>query len=191
MYFITALNDVITGIHCGDINVDFYGQPYYGHDRIEVPRIDGIRVLDLMKYYTPEWERKSDCRLIDEGLIPMPKTYVREGDSLRAMTLEERIIAGIDKPQPGCKVADGKIVPMTLSEQLAVGQVTQEEYKERMSLDSEAELERRLAILQTPKALAQTEVDEEYAAKRKKQLVVLLAVRKQSGWPCEVDWPAE
>jgi len=191
MYFITILNDVITGVHSGDIKADLYGTPYYGHNRVKVSSIDGIRVFDSIKFYTPDWKRKPDYRLIDEGLMPMPKGYVREDDTLRCMTQKERIIAGLDEPQPGYKVTDGKIVPMTLSEQLAAGQVTQEDYNERMTAENQGELQHRLAMLQTPEALAQAEIDEEYAAKRKKQLAALLAVKKQPGWPLEVEWPVE
>jgi len=191
MYFITVLNDVITGLHAGDIGADFYGTPYYGHNRIEVPRIDGIRVFDSIHYYTHDWKRKTDYQLIDGGLISMPEGYVREGDALRRMTKEERIIAGLDEPQPGFKVKNDEIVPMTLLERLEAEQISQDEYNDRITSENENELQRRLAELQTPEALAQAEIDEEFAAKRKKQLVALLAVKQQAGWPIDVKWPAD
>jgi hypothetical protein len=106
------------------------------------------------------------------------------------MTKEERVIAGLDEPQPGYKVEGEEIVPMAIEERLEAGQITQEEYEQRMAAENNAELQRRLAELQTPEALAQAEVDEEYAAERKTQLAALLAVKQQEGWPLAVVWPA-
>ena len=69
------------------------------------------------------------------------------------MKQEERVIAGLEEPQAGFKVEEGKIVPMTMTEQIAVGQMTQEVYEERMEAENTAELQRRLTELQTPEAL--------------------------------------
>jgi len=189
--FITTLNGVITGKHHGDINADLYGTPYYGHEKIVVPFSAEVSILEPVTYYTQEWTRKSDCCLIAEGLIPMPRGYVQEGDDLRSMTREERIIAGLDEPQLGFKVKGGEIVPMTLDEQLEADQITQKDYEQRMTAENTAELNRRLAELQTPEALAQMEVDEEYAVERKAKLQALLAVKQQSGWPITVEWTEE
>ena len=189
MYFITVLNEVVTGVHSGDIGADLFGTPYYGHDRVEVPSIDGIRALDDVRFYSKDWQRKSDCLLIDEGLIPMPEGYIREENSLRKMTLDERIIAGLDEPQPGYKVKDGEIVTMTLKEKLAADLITQDEYNKQLEAENTVELQQRLAELQTPEAIAEAEVDEEFAAERKAALAALLAVKKQPNWPLEVKWP--
>ena len=189
--FITTLNGVITGKHHGDIYADFYGSPYYGHERIEIPPDAEACPLELLNYYDKNWRRKSDINLIDEGLIPMPEGYVREGNELRPMTAEERVISGLDEPQPGFKVKGGEIVAMTLSEQLAAKQITQEDYEKRMAAENAAELQRRIAELQTPEAHAQAEIDDEYAAERKAHLAALLAVKKQKSWPLEVKWPKE
>jgi len=87
---------------------------------------------------------------------------------------EERIIAG-ELPAPeGYVVQDGKLVNVAQYEQQA-----------------QAELNRRLAELQTPEALAQAEIDEDYAAERKAKLAALLAVKQQEGWPVTVEWPEE
>jgi len=187
--FITVLNGVITGKHHGDINAELYGTPYYGHEKIVVPLEAAIAPMEPVAFYTPDWRRKSDCRLIDEGLLPMPEGYVQEGGELRSMTQTERVIAGLDEPPPGFKVEGGEIVPMALDEQVEAGQITQEEYDQRMTSENTDELQRRLAELQTPEALAQAEVDEEYAAERKARILALLAVKKQGGWPVEAEWP--
>jgi len=187
--FITVLNGVITGKHHGDINAELYGTSYYGHEKVTVPFEAEVTPMELVTFYTPDWTRKSDCRLIAEGLIPMPAGYVREGDELRPMTREERVVAGLDGPQPGFKVEGGEIIPMTLDEQLEAGRVTRKEYEQRMAAGNGAELNRRLAELQTPEALARAEVDGEYAAERKAKLTALLAVKKQPGWPVAVEWP--
>ena len=215
-HFITVSNGIITGRHCGDIHVDFFGTPYHGHDRVVIPQ--GIMVSSFYKveYYDEHWKRKPDIRLIDEGLMPMPEGYVREGDNLRKISKEERIIKGIDEPPAGYKVesgiivemsqierinagleelppahklVDGEIIPMTLLEQLAAGQITQESYEQILAAGNGDELQRRLAELQTPEVLAQAEVDAEYAVERKAKLAALLAVKKQPGWPVSVAWP--
>ena len=189
VHFITVLNGVITGQHCGDINADYFGTPYFGHERVRIPENVNISSFDRIEFYTKKWERKRDMQLIDEGIIPMPDGYVREGEQLRPMTVEERIIAGLDAPPSGQKVEDGKIVPMTLAERLAAGQITQEDYNRHMEAGNTAELQRRLGELQSPEVLAQAEVDDDYAARRKAKLAALLAVKKQEGWPFEVVWP--
>ena len=187
--FITVLNGVITGKHYGDMDADLYGTPYYGHEKLIVPFEAVIAPLEPIEYYAEDWARKSDCRLIDEGLIPMPNGYVREDDALRPMTGEERVITGLDDPRPGYKIDGGKIVPMSMAEQVEAGQITREEYDKWVSAENTAELQHLLGELQTPEALAQAELDEEYAADRKRRLADLLAVQRQKGWPVAVKWP--
>jgi len=214
--FITVLNGVITGQHCGDLNADFFDTPYYGHERIVIPGGISVSNYDKLEFYDENWNRKSKTRLIDEGIIPMPEGYVREGDELRRMTPEERIISGLDEPPSGAKVVDGRIIfmtqverikagleelqpgfriegdtiiQMTMKEQLTAGQITQAEYDRRISADNTAELERRLSELQTPVALARAEVDSAFAADRKTKLTALLAVEEQPGWPLNAKWP--
>ena len=187
-HFITTLNGVISGQHCGDINADFFSTPYYGHDRIVIPPNVSVREFDKVEFYDEDWKRKPVLQLIDESLIPMPEGYVQEGDKLRLMTREERIIAGLDEPQPGYKVENGEIVPMTIEERLESGQITQEDYEQHLTSKNTNELHRRLAELQTPEALAQAEVDENYAAERRAKLAALLAVKQQPGWPVSVEW---
>jgi len=187
--FITVLNGVITGKHHGDISAELYGTPYYGHEKIAVPFEADVSILEPVTFYKPDWTRKSDCCLIKEGLLPMPEGYVEEGNTMRPMTPEERILDGLDDPPFGHKIEGGKIVPMTLEEQVEEGQISQEDYEQRAIDENNEELNRRLSELQTPEALAQAEVDEDYAAERKMKLVALLAVKKQSGWPIKVNWP--
>jgi len=187
--FITVLNGVITGKHHGDINAELYGTPYYGHEKIAVPFEAQVSALEPVTFYTQDWERKPDCCLIEEGLLPMPEGYVQEGGGLRPMTQEERVIAGLDEPQPGYKIEDGEIVPMTQEERLEAGQITQENYELFTAEKNESELQRRLAELQTPEVLARAELDEEYAVGRKAKLAALLAVKTQAGWPVAVEWP--
>ena len=191
MYFITVLNDVITGLHDGDIDCDFYGSSFYGHDRIAVPDIFTMRVGDLTTFYEEGWRRKTDTALIDEGLLPMPKGYIREGDNLRQMNREERIVTGLNEPDPGTKVDRGKIVNMTMGELHEAGLISEEDWQRHKLGEAENELNNRLSEFQTPEALAMAELDEEYATERKTKLAALLAVKKQQGWPLEVVWPKE
>ncbi|MDR2701698.1 MAG: hypothetical protein LBB72_04640 [Spirochaetaceae bacterium] len=85
---------------------------------------------------------------------------------------EERIIAG-ELPVPeGYMVQDGTLVNIAAYEQEAT-----------------AELNRRLAELNSEEAKARAEIDAEYAAERKAKLAALLAVKQQPGWPVTVEWP--
>jgi len=193
-YFITVLNGVITGSHCGDINCDFFGTEFYGHDRVKMPESVylEVRAFDRVDFYNENWVRKPDVQLIDEGKIPMPQGYVREGDALRKMAPEERILAGLDAPPFGHKVENGEIVPMTLEEQAEAGLVTQAELDQRKAEINYAELQRRLSDLLAPVAVAEAELDPDgYGEARKAQMAALIAVKQQQGWPLIVKWPEE
>jgi len=104
---------------------------------------------------------------------PMLFNFARNGLFGEVMPSdEERIISG-ELPVPdGYAIQDGKLVYLAAYEQQAT-----------------EELSRRLAELNTEKAKALAEIDEEYAAERKAQMSALLAVEKQSGWPVAVEWP--
>jgi hypothetical protein len=215
--FITVLNGVITSVQHGDITADFFGTPYYGHERREVPYGTHVMPLEPLTFYDEGFIRKPDVRLIDEGLMEMPEGYLREGDEIRKMTEEEQIIAGLMSPRPGTKVENGAVVPMSLSEQveaglarppsgyklqdnefvemapaekLDAGLITDAQYLEAMAAQSADELERRLAELSTEEAKAMAEIDEDYAVLRKAKITALLAVKQQKGWPEAVIWPA-
>ena len=188
--FITVLNGVITGFHSGDFNADFFNTPYYGHERVLVPDNARVKTFDLVSYYDASWKRKPNVQLIDEGLLPMPTGYIREGDKLRQMTYDEKVAAGLKEPPEGHRVdEDGKVVEMSDKEKFEAGLITQEEYCEILESEADGKLNRLLSELQTPEALARTEVDGEYAAERKIKLAALLAVKQQPGWPLEVVWP--
>ncbi|MCL2382494.1 MAG: hypothetical protein FWC64_13060 [Treponema sp.] len=188
--FITVLNEVITGKHHGDIDANFWGTPFFGHEKKEVPfeALANITPMEPLEFYTADWQRKSDAQLVTEGLLPIPPGHVIDGGILRPMTEVEQFEAGLIE-RPGVRVVDGEFVPMSLREQLDAGQITQADYDQRVAADNIEELQRRLAELQTPEALAQAEVDEVFAAERKAKLAALLAVKKQPGWPAEALWP--
>ena len=76
-HFITVVNGVITGQHAGDIKANFYGTPYYGHERVVIPKGVLVATGDKIEFCDSNWTRKSAIQLIDEGLIPMPEGYVR------------------------------------------------------------------------------------------------------------------
>jgi len=188
--FITVHNGIINGTHHGDIDAVFCDPCFEGCARIEVPYevLGNIFPGEPGNFYTPDWQRRPNAELVREGLLELPVGHVLDGETLRPMTEVELFEAGLLE-KPGVKVADGKFVPMTPYEQLAAGQISQEAYNERIAADNTAELQNRLAILQTPEAIAQAEIDAGYAAERKKELTGILAVKKQPGWPLEVKWP--
>jgi hypothetical protein len=187
--FITVKNGVVTGFHSGSLGADFFGTPYYGHERVQVPPGAMVSAGDLVGYYDEAWRRKSDLQLIGEGLIDMPEGYVIEGEALRKMTDDEKVLAGLAPPPEGMKAEGGKIVPMTLEDKKEAGAVTEEEYLAAKTAQAQGELNRRLAELSTEEAKALAEVDGEYAAGRKAKLAALLAVKQQAGWPVNVVWP--
>jgi hypothetical protein len=191
--FITVLNGVITGKHHGDINALFADPLMNTHGRVLIEGDDsGIRPLDRIDFYTPEWGRKTDAELVSEGLVAVPEGLkLNEEGAFEPMSREERILAGIDEPEPGFKAEGGKIVMMSLPEKLAAGIVSQEEYTAIMAGEAGAELSRRLALLNTEEAKAMAEVDAGYAAWRKAKMIALLAVKEQQGWPLAVEWPEE
>ena len=188
-HFVTAQGGIITGQHAGDIDANFSGTPYHGHERIVIPRGLLLADGDRVEFYDSNWIRKSDIRLIDEGLMSIPEGYVREGDQLRLMTEVELIKAGLTELPEGHILDGDDLRPMTEVEQFEAGLITKAEYQQRIAADNSAELNRRLSELQTPIALAQAEIDEKYAVERKAKLTSLLAVTKQKGWPLEVKWP--
>jgi len=87
---------------------------------------------------------------------------------------EELILAGKMDPPEGYEVQGGRIVKIPDYEQLAT-----------------AELNRRLALVNTEENKARAAVDEEYAEEFKTSLLALLAVRDQPGWPRDIGWPPE
>ena len=85
---------------------------------------------------------------------------------------EERILSG-ELPVPeGYAIQGGKLVNVVAYEQQAT-----------------AELNCRLAELNSEEARARAAIDEEYAAAWKAKIAALLAVKGQQGWPLEVEWP--
>ena len=54
---------------------------------------------------------------------------------------------------------------------------------------SQAELNRRLAKLNTEENKARAVIDEDFAVEWKAKIANILAVKEQSGWPIEIVWP--
>jgi hypothetical protein len=188
--FITVLNGVVTGVHHGDINALFADPLMNTHERLPVGESAEVRPLDKVDFYTPDWKRKTDAELVAEGLVKAPSGLKLNAEgAFEPMTREERVIAGLDAPEPGCKVSGGMIVAMSLSEKVAAGIISEEEYSASMAAEAEAEFCRRLALLNTEEAKAMAELDPEYAAARKAEILALLGVKKQPGWPLNVVWP--
>ena len=85
---------------------------------------------------------------------------------------EERILRGELAPPEGCAVIGGKVVNLAAQERKA-----------------QAELDRRLAALNTEEAKARAELDKAYAEGRRAKLAALLVLKGQKNWPGEVKWP--
>ena len=190
--FITVLNGVVTGKHHGDTGALFADPQMNTHERVVVEDASEIRPLDWTDFYTVDWKRKTDAELVEEDLVAVPAGLkLDEEGASQPMTAEERVIAGLDRPEPGFKVEGGKIAAMSWHEKAEAGLVSREEYAAIMAGEAETELNRRLALLGTEEAKAMAEIDGEYAARRREKLLTLLAVKKQPGWPLAVVWPEE
>jgi len=106
---------------------------------------------------------------------PMLFNFALKGIFGEIAESDEVLILRGELPVPeGYAVQDGKLIYTV-------------EYEQR----STDELNRRLAELQTPEAVAMAEIDKAYAAERKSKLVALLEVKGQPGWPINVEWPEE
>jgi hypothetical protein len=130
--------------------------------------------LDVQIKGSEEWmpfcARADDCEAHGVRLYYEARYEHKYGDI--ADSDEDRILRGDMDPPDGCAVIGGQIVNVA--------------QKER---EAEAELNRRLAALNTEQAKARAEIDEAYAAARKTKIAALLAVKTQEGWPLSVAWP--
>jgi len=86
---------------------------------------------------------------------------------------EERILRGEIDPPEGHIVKNGEIINLAQAEK-----------------EAQEKLNGFLAELNSEKAKAKAETNEDFAKERKIKLTALLAVEQQSGWPLDVDWPA-
>lgn len=84
---------------------------------------------------------------------------------------EELILAGEIPVPEGFVIKDGELVDIT-------------PYIE----SAQAEINKRLAVLNSEESKARAEIDEDFAAERKQKLAALLAVKEQEGYPFEIDW---
>jgi len=189
--FLTIHGGIINGAHHGDIGAVFCDPCHEDCERVEVPfeALGNVVPGEPAEWYTPEWERRPNAELVRAGAIGLPVGHVLDGDDLRPMTEVELHEAGI-KVREGMKVVDGEFVAMPPKEQLAAGQITEEGFATLMLESAEAELQSRLAALQTPESLARAELDGDYALERREKLEALLAVRDQPGWPLDTRWPS-
>jgi hypothetical protein len=143
---------------------------------------------DRTDFFNADWTRKTDVELVLAGLKPMPFGKKLAGDAFVDMSSDEKVIAGISPLPSGMKIAGDKVVPMSLDERHDAGLVSDADYLVAKTSEADAELNRRLAPYLAAEAIAQAEIDGDYAAERKTALAALLAVKKQAGWPLNVLW---
>jgi len=89
-----------------------------------------------------------------------------------ALSDEELILTGKMSVPEGMAITNGKLINLAYYEQQAT-----------------EELNRRLAPYFLPEALDDAENNEAYAAERKEKIAALRAVKSQSGWPVNIQWP--
>ena len=62
---------------------------------------------------------------------------------------------------------------------------------EHQALKVRSAINQLLTALTTPEATARSLIDEEYDKKRKEQMIALIKIESQSGFPYDVEWPEE
>jgi hypothetical protein len=152
--------------------------------------INGLDELPLgYKIVENNLVEMSRIERITAGIEELPAGYKIEDDEIVEMSQIEKIQSGIEELPLGYKIENEKIIAMNPSEKLAMGLITQDDYNQITKEENIAELNNRLATLQTPEVIAEAELDDAFAAERKDKLKALLLVKKQPGWPLEVEWP--
>lgn len=106
--YMTVENNIITGIFCGEVEES--------ENIIILPDNHQVRGGETLEYYNQDWTRKSEAELIRLGLEECPQGYILDGDTVREMNFDERIIAGIDPLSRHQKIVDGKLVDKTEDE---------------------------------------------------------------------------
>lgn len=106
--YMTVEDNIITGIFCGKVEK--------GENIIILPTNHQVRCGETLEFYNKDWTRKSKVELIRLGLEECPQGYIVDGDNVRLMDFEERIIAGLDSLPSYQKVVEGKLVNKTEEE---------------------------------------------------------------------------
>ncbi len=103
-YAVTTDRGRITGVHESSFPITsgtFAESPLLaGQEVIPVDDVQRIRIEEgrYIDEYTEDWILKPLQQRVDEGIIVVPEGYVIDGEEIRAMTLQERIDAGLAEP---------------------------------------------------------------------------------------------
>lgn len=107
--YMVLKNNVIEAIYCGIAE----------EGSITLPANHEVRVGESLDFYNDDYTRKSDIQLMKEKLIEIPKGYIIEKDTLREMTYDEKVIAGLEQLPSNMKIVGNKLVEKTEDEKLA------------------------------------------------------------------------
>lgn len=181
--YMTVEGNVITGIFCGVAEK--------GENIIILPPNHQVRCGETLEYYNKDFTRKSTAELIRLGFEECPQGYIVDGDDVRLMNFEERIIAGLDPLSSYQKIVDGKLVNKTEEEMWA--EKTPEEKAEYHRQQRDTLLNAELWKLQRheqEKALgiSTTLSEQEYLALLQ-YIQNLRDIPQQAGFPNEVVYP--
>lgn len=118
MQFCVLTNGIVTEVCCGQI------QPYEGRSDILILPDDhnvtvGTRKVEINErgYLIPVSER------ISRGIIVLDDYHVLDGEDIRRKTDEELVVDGLLPTPVGFKVEDGAILAMTIEEKIEAGLV--------------------------------------------------------------------
>ena len=181
--YMTVEENIITGIWCGIPDKD-------DADIIILPDNHQVRCGETLEYYNDDFTRKSEAELIRLGLEECPQGYILDGESIRLMSFEERIIAGLDPLPTYQKIVDGKLVNKT-----------DEELWEEKPTDEKAEIIRNkrnqlmqetdtlLLIYQEQVELGIISANETYRVELLRYKQSLRDIPKQKAFPENVEYP--
>lgn len=95
---ITVKDCIITGVHesAAPITVGtFAGTDFDGHAIYPVPEDANISTGIPLESYTDDWKLRPLAERVAAGLVTVAPGYTIDGETIREMTLEEKISAGL------------------------------------------------------------------------------------------------
>ena len=194
MYFVTILNNVITGIHCSDV-VGFNNpnSQYFGQQCIILPdgvMIDYGRSIDE---YDEDWKLKPFSQRIEEGILNLPDTWVLDLDSetIRPLTETELMIKGILELPKGFKLENNSLIEKSIDEKYIDNDITKEEYENYYKAIVEEEKQRLLSIAMSNEFQARAMIDSDFKERLNTFIKAILDIEKQKGYPFVVTWGGE
>lgn len=187
MQYVSIKDGRITGVFCG---------PALPAGCVQVKNDSNPVTGDPVTYYDKDWHRRPDMDLMREDLMPLPqgKTWAdAERTSLRDKNPTERVLAGEIPVPTGQKLVDGRLVDMTLREQVDAGVISMEDVGDRVRDERQMRMNNVLPDIERYQTQAAAGIPTTSSADwYRAALLYLQALRDvpaQQGFPFDVKWP--